>query len=162
MIKQRNMTSIFLYSDNKILLLYRQGSRIVNNVWIGAAGGHFEESELNNAEACVLRELQEELSISSDMLKKLKLRYITMRQANGEIRINYFFFAELPDGDKMELQSNEGILKWFEQEEIMKLDMSFAAHYVMEHYLAVGQFDELIYGGIADGEKMVFTEMPEF
>ena len=45
--KQRNMTSIFLCTENKILLLFRQGSKVVNNMWIGSAGGHFEEYELN-------------------------------------------------------------------------------------------------------------------
>ena len=58
--KLRNMTSIYLLYKGKILLLYRQGSRVVNNVWVGSAGGHFEENELNDARACVLRDLQEE------------------------------------------------------------------------------------------------------
>ena len=160
--KQRNMTSIFLCSNNKILLLFRQGSKVVNNVWIGSAGGHFEESELNNAKACVLRELNEELSISESMLSDLKLRYITMRCSSGEIRINYFFFANLEGGTEMELTSKEGILKWFNHDELKDLEMSFAAQHVMDHYLSVGQFDQMIYGGIADGEKIVFTEMPEF
>ena len=160
--KQRNMTSIFLCSHGKILLLYRQGSKVVNNVCIGAAGGHFEEGELNNAQACVLRELKEELSIDEDMLSDLKLRYITMGCASGEIRINYFFFANLENGQEMQLKSDEGILKWFLHEEIKDLEMSFAAQYVLEHYLAIGQFNQMLYGGIADGKKMVFTQMPEF
>lgn len=91
--KQRNMTSIFLCTENKILLLFRQGSKVVNNMWIGSAGGHFEEYELNDARACVLRELKEELSVEEGMLSDLQLRYITMRNVGGEVRINYFFFA---------------------------------------------------------------------
>ena len=55
----RNMTSIYISKGNKMLLLYRQGSKVVNDVWVGSAGGHFEEFELNDARACVLRELQE-------------------------------------------------------------------------------------------------------
>lgn len=60
----RNMTSIYISKGNKMLLLYRQGSKVVNDVWVGSAGGHFEEFELNDARACVLRELQEELGLS--------------------------------------------------------------------------------------------------
>ena len=45
--KLRNMTAIYLLQNDKILLLYRQGSRVVNNLWTGSAGGHFEEWELN-------------------------------------------------------------------------------------------------------------------
>ena len=162
MVKQRNMTSIFLCSDNKILLLFRKGSRVANNVWIGSAGGHFEESELNDARVCVLRELGEELSLTEDMLSDLRLRYITMRQAKGEIRINYYYFAKLDNGTAMKLTSDEGELKWFEYGEIKSLDMAYTAKHVMEHYISIGRFNEMIYGGIADGTKVVFTEMPEF
>lgn len=130
--KLRNMTSIYLLCEDKMLLLYRQGSRVVNNVWIGSAGGHFEENELNNAGACVLRELEEELSITQDMICDMELRYVTLRRKNDEIRQNYYFFAKLPNGNNMHLTSNEG------------------------------QHNHKMYGGIADGEKVEFVEMPKF
>ena len=57
--KLRNMTSIYITNGNKMLLLFRQGGKVVNNVWVGSAGGHFEDFELNDAKACVLRELEE-------------------------------------------------------------------------------------------------------
>ena len=56
----RHMTSVYLRRDGRLLLLYRTGSRVVNNQWIGTAGGHFEPSELNDPTACVLRELRDE------------------------------------------------------------------------------------------------------
>ena len=40
--KLRNMTSIYLFRGQEVLLLFRQGSRVVNDVWLGTAGGHFE------------------------------------------------------------------------------------------------------------------------
>ena len=51
--KLRCMTSVYLSKNNKMLLLYRQGSSVVNNLWIGSAGGHFEKDELNDSGACV-------------------------------------------------------------------------------------------------------------
>lgn len=162
MIKQRNMTSVFLCCENNILLLYRQGSKVVNNVWIGSAGGHFEPEELNDASACVLRELKEELGIVREQLADIKLRYIVMRHVNGEVRINYFFFANLPGGLDMDLTSEEGRLQWFSQEEIQGLEMALSAKYALEHYIAEGQFTQTLYGGIANGEKVVFAEMPEW
>lgn len=51
--KLRNMTAIYLIKGEKVVLLFRQGGQVVNNVWTGSAGGHFEEFELNNAKACV-------------------------------------------------------------------------------------------------------------
>ena len=44
--KLRNMTSLYIFKGDKALLLYRQGSRVVNDMWIGSAGGHFEPEEL--------------------------------------------------------------------------------------------------------------------
>lgn len=160
--KLRNMTSIYLLCEDKMLLLYRQGSRVVNDVWIGSAGGHFEEKELNDAGACVLRELEEELSVAQDMICDMELRYVTMRRKCEEIRQNYYFFAKLPDGNHMPLTSNEGLLKWIPLKELKDLEMPFTARYVINHYLDVGQYNHKMYGGIADGEKVEFVEMPEF
>lgn len=39
----RNMASIYISKGDKMLLLYRQGSSVGNDVWVGSAGGHFEE-----------------------------------------------------------------------------------------------------------------------
>lgn len=160
--KLRNMTSIYITSADKILLLLRQGGRVVNNVWIGTAGGHFEEFELNDARACVLRELKEELGLTDREIKNLSLRYVTLRRTKGEIRQNYYFFAELNNGVDETLVSNEGICKWFAYPELLTLEMSFTAKYVIEHYLKVGHKTNEVYGGIADGEKVIFTKMPEF
>ena len=159
--KLRNMTSIYLFCGDQVLLLYRQGSRVVNDVWVGSAGGHFEENELNNPKACVLRELEEELSVTEDMIEGLELRYITLRRV-GELRQNYFFFAELPGGISMELVSDEGKLKWFPIDQIHELKMPFSAKFVMEHYLKTGRYDHAVYGGMANGETVTFTELTDY
>lgn len=158
----RNMASIYISKGNKMLLLYRQGGRVVNDVWIGSAEGHFEEYELNDARACVLRELQEELGIAEKEIENLCLRYVTLRRSKGEIRQNYYFFADLKDSTSEEFSSNEGVSKWFPLSELTSLEMPFTSKYVIEHYLNIGYKTDMIYGGIADGEKVVFTEMPEF
>ena len=156
------MTAIYLLHNDKSLLLYRQGSSVVNKIRLGSAGGHCEEEDLKDATACILRELQEELSVTEDMLEDLKLRYITIRRAKGEIRQNYYFFANLKSDSQMEFTSDEGVLKWFALDEISELEMPFSAKYMIRHYLEKGRNDEAMYVGVADGEKVVFTEMPEF
>ena len=158
----RNMTSLYITKSDKMLLLYRQGGKVVNHVWVASAGGHFENSELNDAKTCVLRELEEELGLKDSDIINLSLRYITLRRTNGEIRQNYYFFAELNNDVNEHLVSNEGICKWFAYSELPALEMPFTAKYVIEHYLAAGHKTEEIYGGIADGETVVFTKMPEF
>lgn len=159
--KLRNMTAIYIMCDHKILLLYRQGGRVANNVWVASAGGHFEENELNDANACVMRELKEELGITEKHLKNVEMRYITLRHTKGEIRQNYYFFAELNENIDFEILSNEGILKWFDTSELQALEMPYSAKYVLKHYFDIGVFNHELYGGIANGEEVLFTELPE-
>ena len=104
------MTSLYLTKDDSVLCLYRLGSRVVDKMYIGSAGGHFEKNELNDAKACVLREAWEELGLQEEDLVDLKLRYITLRLKNGEVRQNYYFFARLRE-EKI-LSSTEGQLHW--------------------------------------------------
>ena len=59
--KLRNMTSLYLVREGEILCLLRRGSRVANNKYIGSCGGHFEKEELNDARACILRDMEEEL-----------------------------------------------------------------------------------------------------
>jgi 8-oxo-dGTP diphosphatase len=88
----RNISSVYISQGNKMLLLFRQGSRVVNDIWLGSAGGYFEEYELNDARTCVIRELLEEINITENMLVDIRLRYIALRRTKGEIRQNYFFY----------------------------------------------------------------------
>ena len=158
----RNMTSVYIFRGDRVLLLYRQGSRVVNNVWTGSAGGHFEEYELNNPESCVLREMKEELGIDRGSLETLQLRYITLRNVNGEIRQNYYFFAELKQDYPDMIASNEGIAKWFPIDEISSLEMPYTAKFVIEHYLETGKFSRDIFVGAADGQKVQFVTLPAY
>ena len=162
MMKTRNMTSLYLVRGNEILLLYRQGSRVADGLWTGAAGGHFEEYELNDPEACVLREMNEELGLHRDDIKGLHLRYITLRRTKGEIRQNYFFFAALKETVPADLTSNEGVLKWFPIDEIAMLEMPYSAKFVLRHYLTTGRASNEIYVGVADGNSVVFTPISEY
>lgn len=158
----RNMTAIYLLHKDKILLLYRQGGRVVNNVWVASAGGHFEENELNDPKHCVLRELEEELGLTEKDLTNFEMRYLTLRRTNEEIRQNYYFFAEVVDEEKLNLTSNEGILQWFNVAEINVLEMPYTAKYVIEHYLSIGMNNSQLYCGVADGKQVTFIELQEY
>ena len=158
--KLRNMTSVYLTGDQGILCLYRIGSRVANNKYIGSAGGHFEKDELNDARRCALREMQEELGLQESDVEGLKLRYITLRLKNGEIRQNYYFFGRLKAEGPLE--STEGILKWFSYEEAEHLHMPASAKHMLLHYLKVGRFDDNLYAGITEMGGTRFVIMDEF
>lgn len=158
--KLRNMTSVYLVKDSKILCLYRVGSRVANNLYVGSAGGHFEKEELNDAKACVLREMQEELELCQDDVDSLTLRYITHRLKNGEIRQNYYFFARLKEN--RDLTSSEGYLKWVDFADVPDLPMPVSAKQIILHYLREGRFNDTLYGGITQEQGTVFVPMVEF
>ena len=158
--KLRNMTTIYLFRGEQVLLLYRKGGKVVDLVWTGSAGGHFESEELNDATACVLRETEEELGLKSEQIKNLTLRYITLRNVRGEIRQNYYFFANLSEDAPTDLTSNEGDCKWFSLSELSDLEMPFTAKFVMEHYVKEGRTTDQLYAGVADEHTVHFLPMP--
>ena len=159
--KLRNMTGIYLSCNGQMLLLYRQGGRVVSNQWIASAGGHFEPEELNDPKACVLRELKEELNLTEDDLDGMRMRYIALRNTKGEIRQNYYFFADLKPEHYSLFTSNEGKCRWVDYADIMNYDMPLTARYVMDHYLRVGKYTDDLYGGVYDGTDYHFTEVRE-
>lgn len=160
--KLRNMTSIYLYDENnKILFLYRIGSKVVDKSYIGTAGGHFENNELNDSKKCVLRELYEETGLTSKDIADLNLRYVTLRYKKNEIRQNYYFFAKLINKEKT-IKSNEGELRWFSFDEIPNLTMPHTAKYVIQHYIEKGRKNNKLYGGIAIPTGVTFTELNQF
>ena len=154
------MTSVYLTGEQGILCLYRIGSRVANNKYIGSAGGHFEKEELNDARACALREMQEELGLTESDVEDLKLRYITLRLKNGEIRQNYYFFGKLKT--QRPLESTEGNLHWFSYEEAENLQMPASAKHMLLHYLKIGRFDDHLYAGMTEDTGTRFVVMKEF
>ena len=158
--KLRNMTSVYLTGEKGILCLFRIGSRVANNKYVGSAGGHFEKEELSDARACALREMGEELGLTEADVQDLKLRYVTYRLKNGEIRQNYYFFGKLLS--EKTLHSTEGNLQWFTYEEAENLHMPASAKHMMLHYLKTGRFDENLYAGITQEQGTQFVIMKEF
>ena len=159
-IRLRNMTSVYLTDEEGILCLYRMGSRVANNLYVGSAGGHFEQDELNDPKACALREMREELGLTESDIDGLRLRYITHRLKNGEIRQNYYFFGRL--ATDRELKSSEGTLRWIHYEDFEELNMPVSAKHMILHYLNVGRFDENLYAGITEKGGTRFVIMEDF
>ena len=107
--KLRNMTLIYLFKGKKVLLLYRQGGRVVNNVWTGSAGGHFENDELNDAKACVLRELNEELGLRPedivDEISSIEMPFTAKHVMEHFCKVGYLtktLYAGVASSDKVD------------------------------------------------------------
>lgn len=158
--KLRNMTSVYFCNETGILCLYRLGSRVADKLYVGAAGGHFEEGELNDPKKCVLREMEEELGLTEGDIADLNLRYITLRLKNGEIRQNYYFFARLKE--ERPLHSTEGTLRWVPYGQIPELEMPVSARDMLLHYLTEGRNTDHIYAGITRENGTDFVIFQEF
>ena len=159
----RNMTGLYLRQGDRLLLLYRIGSKVIADSYTAAAGGHFEKEELNDAKSCVLRELYEETGLTEQDIDNLSLRYVTIRLKDDELRQNYYFFADLKDSGKV-ITSNEGNLKWFQMRDLLEAppEMPYTAHYVVKHYIEIGKDTDALYAGIATDAGVTFTEMEDF
>lgn len=156
--KLRNMATIYIKKDNKMLLLDRIGSKVVNRSWCGV-GGHFEPDEVNDAKAAVLREMNEEIGLTENDLDNLDLRYIALRLINDELRINYYFFADLKDSAKINYNCDEGILEWVSFDEVNSRKMPYTAQKVMVHYLETGINTTDFYSVTVDDENVHIVPM---
>ena len=159
--KLRPMTAVYITRGEEILLLYRVGSRVVEPSYCGV-GGHFEKEELCDARACVLREMREEIGLVEEDLTDMKMRYVTLRLKNGEIRENYYLFAELHPGAEIAETCGEGRLEWADMNSVLQRKMPHTAFYMLEHYLKEGRYTDLLYGGVTTENGVVFTPMQEF
>lgn len=135
--KLRNMATVYISKNNKMLLLDRIGSKVVGRSWCGV-GGHFEPQELNDARAAVLREMNEEIGLSENDLEHLSLRYIALRMVKDELRINYYFFADLKNNAQINYNCNEGKLQWVSFHELNSRKMPYTAQLVIQHYIETG------------------------
>lgn len=141
--KLRNMATVYIKNGDKMLLLDRIGSKVVARSWCGI-GGHFEKRDLNDAKAAVLREMKEEIGLKEKDLNNLALRYVALRNVKDELRINYYFFADLKPNAVMNKKCKEGILEWVALDKVNERKMPVTAQYVIKHYLETGiNTDEL-------------------
>ncbi|MBR5561052.1 MAG: NUDIX domain-containing protein [Clostridia bacterium] len=159
--KLRPMTAVYIMRGEDLLLLYRVGSRVVAPSFCGV-GGHAEKEEYCDMRACVLREMREEIGLNEDDLTGMKMRYVTMRLKNGEIRQNYYFFAELKPGVEIAQSCGEGRLEWVNTGRVLEKKMPHTAYYMLEHYLKTGRHTDLLYAGATVEGGVIFTPLVEF
>ena len=108
------MTAIYLTRGDRILLLYRIGSRVVGNSYTGAAGGHMEPDEITSPEACVLRELQEETGLTArlDSIPPVRVQYPIFTVGQKEV----LFFAARVTGHPIPRPGEIAHCQWVKAE----------------------------------------------
>jgi len=138
------MTSLFLVRDGQVLLLYRKGSRAIDDSWVGI-GGHLEPGEIEDPTAGALREMEEEIGISPDQIRDLALRYVALRDTGTELRHTYYFTAMLRPDASLPVDCAEGDLQWFDLAmDPSDLQMPPTARLAFTHWLRDGRHDEVL------------------
>jgi 8-oxo-dGTP diphosphatase len=152
--KLRVMAGALICNGEDCLIMKRAENRkFAPGLW-GLVGGHAEPEEINDPKTACLREVFEETGINADRLENLLLRYIACRQAKDEIRIHYFFTAEVKSRE-YEDKTDEGMLFWIPQCKLTELSMSFTLKKAIEHFLSHDRNSMTVYlGGVTEVSGM--------
>lgn len=147
---------MFLVRDGQVLLLYRKGSRAIDDSWVGI-GGHLAGAEIEDPTAGVLREVEEEIGVVPDQLSELALRYVALRDTGAELRHTYYFTATLRPGVLVPAECDEGALRWFDLAmDPANLEMPPTAQLAFAHWLREGRRDDVLRFIVigADGQQL--------
>ena len=117
---------------------------------------------MNNAKAAMLRELHEETGLSENDLESIRLKYVTLRYKNSEIRINYYFFGGLRENVVIRDYCDEDIFEWTNIDCVLKKEMPYSAKHVLDHYIKIGRYADSTYCGVAHKNGVSFMEWPNF
>lgn len=126
------------------MLLYRRGSRAIDDSWVGI-GGHIEPGEVEDPTAAALREMEEEIGVSPEQIDDLALRYVALRDTGTELRHTYYFTATLQPDASLPVDCAEGDLQWFELASVPSdLEMPPTARLAFAHWLRDGRHDDAL------------------
>jgi 8-oxo-dGTP diphosphatase len=147
---------MFLVREGQVLLLYRKGSRAIDDSWVGI-GGHLAGAEIEDPAAGVLREVEEEIGVTPDQISELALRYVALRDTGTELRHTYYFTATLRPGVPVPAECVEGELRWFDLAmDPAELEMPPTAQLAFGHWLREGRHDAVLRFIVlgADGQQI--------
>ncbi|MEK8131368.1 NUDIX hydrolase [Paenibacillus filicis] len=132
MIRARMMATAMLFNQGDLLMMKRSMTRTLSPGLWAAVGGHLETHEINDPEAAVLREIQEETGLLPEELGELRLRYILIRLNQQEVRQQFIYTAVTRKRDI--IQSDEGVLHWIPRDEVLDREIPFIYRKLLEHY----------------------------
>ncbi|WP_010250985.1 NUDIX domain-containing protein [Acetivibrio cellulolyticus] len=158
--KLRNLTVVYIFDQNRILMMHRFASKVSNVPYWTGIGGHFEENELNDPQKCLLRELFEETGIEVNSIEKLNLKYIVLNNVGHEIQQQYVFFAQLKNKHVKLIDCTEGHAVWIDAAHVFGLHMSYTNTAILKHYFNIGLNSKKMYVGISEKDSTSVSIIP--
>lgn len=119
---------------DRVLLIHRgMHKALAPGMW-SCVGGHIEPEEISDPTVACYREIEEEAGIVRADIESLRLRYITVRQDEDEIRTGYYFFGSMARECTLPV-CGEGTLHWVDVDAMRALPMSFSNGQIVRHWL---------------------------
>lgn len=137
--KCRMMAAAMLFHEDKLLMMKRSMSRTLNPGMWAAVGGHLEPEELSRPRDACLREIAEETGFADDEIEELTLRYILLRNNQGELRQQFIYSGIVKRTNFVD--TDEGELYWIPIEEVLDRDIPYIFRAALEHYFREGPRD---------------------
>lgn len=153
--KCRIMTAIMLFNGDELLMMERSMTRTLNPGMWAAVGGHVEPEEMSRPRDAILREIFEETGFAPEDIERLTLRYVLLRNKDGELRQQYIYSGDTLRRDFVD--SDEGKLHWIPREQVLDRDIPYIYRKSLEHYLAHGPAEHA-WVGIASADPV--TALP--
>jgi len=121
--------------------------------WAGV-GGHMEVNDMKDPRALAIvdtcyREVYEETGIERAAIQNLKLRYIAIRKADGEIRMHHHFIGEIETEVALP-HCDEGDLHWVDKADIPALPMSPSVGLTLKHWLSNIESEDIFLVAVND------------
>lgn len=145
-------TLCYIEKDNKTLMLHRvkKADDIHEGNWIGL-GGKIENGE--SPEECVIREVEEESGL---VIKNPELRGILTFPQFAKDEDWYVFLYTASEFEGELIESNEGNLKWIDNDQVLELKMSEGdkvfLDWLRKHHMFSAKF-------VYENKKLVDYEM---
>lgn len=148
--KCRIMAAAMLFHGDELLMMKRSMSRTLNPGMWAAVGGHLEPDELSRPRDACLREIAEETGFTEQDIENLKLRYILLRNNNGELRQQFIYSGNAKRKDFVD--TDEGELHWIHVSEALERNLPYIYRATLEHYLSGGDRSH-VWVGIASRDE---------
>ncbi len=115
-----NEVAVFIINDNKQVLLQKRSAnkRFNPNKWALCAG-HVDTGE--SLESAALRELKEEVGITTKELKPFAEREFTIRDSNSHITYFYYVKSNLDENDFVIQKEELSEVKWFDLDKVIDM-----------------------------------------
>lgn len=148
-IKTRTFAAAYLLNGDRMLMMKRaETHRLFPGVW-APVGGHIEPREINDPEAAVLREIEEETGLTPSEVSELTLKYITIRIKENELRQQYLYFGRI---ERCRFSScPEGELHLIPLAEVLERTLSAVNKQTLEYHFAEGHArNEVMVGTVSN------------